>query len=52
MAVDLLNIKPYRVNASLTDKIFLMYGEMGTRKTSVACSFPNHLLHMILATNS
>lgn len=44
MAVDLLNIKPYRVNASLTDKIFLMYGEMGTRKTSVACSFPNHLL--------
>lgn len=42
--IDITKIVPYKVTASLSDKILLMYGEMGTRKTSVACSFPKHLL--------
>lgn len=42
--IDITKIVPYKVTGSLTDKILLMYGEMGTRKTSVACCFPNHLL--------
>lgn len=42
--IDITKIVPYKVTGSLTDKILLMYGEMGTRKTSVACRFPKHLL--------
>ena len=42
--IDITKIVPYKVTASLSDKILLMYGEMGTRKTSVACCFPKHLL--------
>ena len=42
--VNLLNIEPNIVTASLSDKIWLFYGEMATRKTSVACKFPKHIL--------
>lgn len=42
--INLDSIQPNVVTDSLTDKIWLFYGEMATRKTSVACSFPNHLL--------
>lgn len=42
--VSLDNVQPNIVTSNLTDKIWLFYGEMATRKTSVACSFPNHLL--------
>lgn len=44
MAVDLGKVVPNVITTSLNDKIWLFYGEMGTRKTSVACKFPNHLL--------
>ena len=37
-------VKPNVVTPYLTDKIWLFYGEMATRKTSVACSFPGHVL--------
>ena len=33
---DLVNIKPHKVTSSPLDKIYLLYGEPGTRKTSVA----------------
>lgn len=44
MAVNLDDIQPNVVTSNLSDKIWLFYGEMGTRKTSVACSFPRHIL--------
>lgn len=44
MAVNLDDIQPNVVTSNLSDKIWLFYGEMATRKTSVACSFPKHLL--------
>ena len=37
-------VKPNVVTPYLNDKIWLFYGEMATRKTSVACSFPGHVL--------
>lgn len=44
MTVNLDDIQPNVVTSNLSDKIWLFYGEMGTRKTSVACSFPRHIL--------
>lgn len=44
MAINLDDVKPNVVTADPVSKIWLFYGEMGTRKTSVACSFPDHLL--------
>lgn len=44
MAINLDAIVPNVVTSNLNDKIWLFYGEMATRKTSVACRFPNHLL--------
>lgn len=44
MAVNLDDIQPNVVTSNLSDKIWLFYGEMATRKTSVACSFPRHIL--------
>lgn len=44
MAVNLDDIQPNVVTSNLSDKIWLFYGEMATRKTSVACSFPHHIL--------
>lgn len=44
MAVDLGKVIPNTITTNLNDKIWLFYGEMGTRKTSVACRFPGHLL--------
>lgn len=44
MAINLDDVKPNVVTADPVSKIWLFYGDMGTRKTSVACSFPNHLL--------
>ena len=44
MAVNLDAVQPNIVTSNLSDKIWLFYGEMATRKTSVACSFPKHLL--------
>lgn len=44
MVIDLAKIKPNVVTTSPVDKLWLLYGDTGTRKTSVACSFPNHLL--------
>ena len=44
MAINLDDVTPNVVTADPVNKIWLFYGDMGTRKTSVACSFPNHLL--------
>lgn len=44
MAINLDELKPYVVTSNPSDKIFLFYGEMATRKTSVACRFPKSLL--------
>lgn len=42
--MDLLNIKPNVVSESLNDKIFLFYGEQGTRKTTVAGNFEDSII--------
>lgn len=42
--MNLLEIKPYVISEALSDKIFLFYGEAGTRKTTVAAAFENSLL--------
>lgn len=42
--VDLSKVKPNVVTTSPTDKIWLFYGDTGTRKTTVACAHPEHLL--------
>ena len=44
MAINLDDIQPNVVTPNVADKIWLFYGEMGTRKTSVACRFPNHIM--------
>lgn len=44
MAIDLMNLQPFYVKRDLSDKIFLFYGGIGTRKTSVSCRFPKPLL--------
>ena len=44
MAVNLDAVQPNVVTSNLSDKIWLFYGEMATRKTTVACSFQKHLL--------
>ena len=44
MAINLDDVTPNVVTADPVSKIWLFYGDMGTRKTSVACAFPNHLL--------
>lgn len=44
MAINLDDVTPNVVTADPVSKIWLFYGEMGTRKTSVACAFPKHLL--------
>ena len=44
MAINLDDVMPNVVTADPVSKIWLFYGDMGTRKTSVACAFPNHLL--------
>lgn len=42
--MDLLNIQPNVVSASLSDKIFLIYGEPGTYKTTTAAGFPDSII--------
>ena len=42
--MDLLNIKPNVISESLNDKIFLFYGEQGTRKTTVAGNFEDSII--------
>lgn len=42
--INLDDVTPNVVTPDLSNKIWLFYGEMATRKTSVACSFPQHLL--------
>lgn len=42
--MDLLNLEPNVVTSDLSNKIFLIYGEPGTYKTTVAASFENHLI--------
>lgn len=42
--IDLTKVQPNFVTPTLNDKIWLFYGEMGTRKTSVSCQFKDHLL--------
>ena len=44
MAINLDDVTPNVVTADPVSKIWLFYGDMGTRKTSVACAFPQHLL--------
>ena len=44
MAINLDDVTPNVVTADPVSKIWLFYGDMGTRKTSVACAFPKHLL--------
>jgi hypothetical protein len=42
--MDLTKLKPHIISESLHDKIFLFYGEAGTRKTTVAAEFEGSLL--------
>lgn len=42
--MNLLSITPNVISESLNDKIFLFYGEAGTRKTSVAAQFDKSIL--------
>lgn len=42
--MDLINIKPNVVSENLNDKIFLFYGEQGTRKTTVAGNFEDSII--------
>ena len=42
--MDLLTRLPHKVSASLNDKIFLFYGEGGTRKTTVSSGFDGMVL--------
>jgi hypothetical protein len=42
--MDLTKINPHVISESLNDKIFLFYGEAGTRKTSIAAKFENSIL--------
>lgn len=42
--MDLLNLQPNVVSESLDDKIFLFYGEQGTRKTTVAGNFEDSII--------
>lgn len=42
--MDLTKIKPHVVSEGLEDKIFLFYGEPGSRKTTVASQFKNSIL--------
>lgn len=44
MAINLDDVTSNVVTADPVSKIWLFYGDMGTRKTSVACAFPKHLL--------
>lgn len=42
--MDLLNLKPNVITETLNDKIFLFYGEQGTRKTTVAGNFEDSII--------
>ena len=42
--INLKDIQPYEVTSSPLDKIFLIYGEPGTRKTTVAVGDTEHTL--------
>lgn len=42
--MSLLDIEPHQVSSSPLDKVFLIYGEPGTRKTSVAVGDIEHTL--------
>lgn len=42
--MDITKIRPHVISSSLSDKIFLFYGEAGTRKTSVASLFPDSIV--------
>lgn len=42
--MNLLDIKPHVISEDLSDKIFLFYGEAGTRKTTVGAAFDGSLL--------
>lgn len=42
--IDITKIEPNIINAEPSDKIWLFWGDIDTRKTSVACRFKKHLL--------
>lgn len=42
--MNILDIKPYQVTSSPLDKVWLLYGEPGTRKTTVAVGDKEHTL--------
>src|SRR5574344_188840 len=44
MALDLTKIETHKVKAGVQGKMFFIYGEPKTGKTTVACSFPKPLL--------
>lgn len=44
MAIDILNIQPSVIDASLRGKYCMIYGSPKGGKTSLACSFPKNLL--------
>lgn len=44
MAIDILNIQPSVIDATLKGKLCLLYGEPKVGKTTLACSFPKNLL--------
>lgn len=44
MAIDILNIQPSVIDASLKGKYCMIYGSPKGGKTSLACSFPKNLL--------
>jgi hypothetical protein len=42
--LDLLNLEPNKISSSPVGKIFMIYGQPKTRKTTVASQFPNALI--------
>lgn len=44
MAIDLLNLQPQHISKNLRGKMFLIYGDAGCGKTTLASKFKNVLI--------
>lgn len=44
MAIDLLTLEPQKISKNLRGKMFLIYGEAGCGKTTLASKFKNVLI--------